>query len=178
MQAGVNQWVVHFFAFFIAVFGELTPPTSITAAITSKIAQASFYSTLGRAVQICVSLFTLMVGVFVHPELVIKPGFDQMGAAYLILVATLGITFSLQASYSESRPVDLAVRVALAAMSLFILLSYNDIASDIVSVGVLAVIAYWLTVRRKLMTQVGPDTVTLDDALATPISDASLGRMS
>lgn len=28
----------HFFAFFAAVFGEMTPPTSITAAITSKIA--------------------------------------------------------------------------------------------------------------------------------------------
>jgi TRAP transporter 4TM/12TM fusion protein len=41
MKVGVNPWVVHFFAFFIAVFGELTPPTSITAAITSKIANAS-----------------------------------------------------------------------------------------------------------------------------------------
>jgi hypothetical protein len=30
MQAGVNQWVVHFFAVFVAVFRELTPPTSIT----------------------------------------------------------------------------------------------------------------------------------------------------
>ena len=46
MQAGINPWVVHFFAFFVAVFGELTPPTSITAAITSKIANASFYVTL------------------------------------------------------------------------------------------------------------------------------------
>ncbi len=102
IKVGVNPWVVHFFAFFIGVFGELTPPTSITAAITSKIANASFYTTLWRSVQICVSLFTLMVGVFVHPELVIKPGLDQMGAAYLVLVATIGITFSLQATYSET----------------------------------------------------------------------------
>ena len=94
MQAGVNPWVVHFFAFFVAVFGELTPPTSITAAITSKIAGASFYVTLWRSVQICVSLFTLMVGIFIHPELVIEPGLDQMGAAYLVMVSTLGITFS------------------------------------------------------------------------------------
>ena len=110
IKVGVNPWVVHFFAFFIGVFGELTPPTSITAAITSKIANASFYTTLWRSVQICVSLFTLMAGVFVHPELVIKPGLDQMGAAYLVLVATLGITFTLQATYSETRIVDLGVR--------------------------------------------------------------------
>ena len=103
IKVGVNPWVVHFFAFFIGVFGELTPPTSITAAITSKIANASFYTTLWRSVQICVSLFTLMVGVFVHPELVIKPGLDQMGAAYLVMVSTIGITFTLQATYSETR---------------------------------------------------------------------------
>jgi TRAP-type uncharacterized transport system fused permease subunit len=81
IKVGVNPWVVHFFAFFIGVFGELTPPTSITAAITSKIANASFYVTLWRSVQICVSLFTLMAGVFIRPELVIEPGLSQFVAA-------------------------------------------------------------------------------------------------
>ena len=156
MKVGVNPWVVHFFAFFIGVFGELTPPTSITAAITSKIAGASFYVTLWRSVQICVSLFTLMVGVFVHPELVIKPGLDQLGAAYLVMVATIGITFSLQATYSENNLVDRAVRIVLAGMALYILFSFNDIASDIVSVGVLAVIGYWFVVRRKIVSAADP----------------------
>jgi TRAP transporter 4TM/12TM fusion protein len=170
IQAGVNPWVVNFFAFFIGVFGELTPPTSITAAITSKIANASFYVTLWRSVQICVSLFTLMAGVFVHPELVIKPGLDQMGAAYLVLVSTLGITFTLQATYSETRAVDLAVRTVLAAMSLYILFSFNDIASDFVSVAVLGFIAYWIVIRRKLVSGTNPpEVVVLDSALA-PIS--------
>ena len=180
MKAGVNPWVVHFFAFFIGVFGELTPPTSITAAITSKIANASFYTTLWRSVQICVSLFTLMAGVFVHPELVIQPGLDQMGAAYLVMVATLGITFTLQATYSETRAIDLAVRTVLAAMSLYVLLSFNDIASDFISVGIIGFIAYWIMVRRKLVAKTNPpSTVILDPTFASaPISDAPLGRMS
>ena len=167
MKAGVNPWVVHFFAFFIGVFGELTPPTSITAAITSKIANASFYVTLWRSVQICVSLFTLMVGVFVHPELVIKPGLDQMGAAYLVMVATLGITFSLQATYSEVPIIDRAVRIVLAGMALYILFSFNDIASDIVSVGVLAAIGYWFVVRRKIVEAADPAAPTANPALAS-----------
>jgi TRAP transporter 4TM/12TM fusion protein len=180
IQVGVNPWVVNFFAFFIGVFGELTPPTSITAAITSKIANASFYTTLWRSVQICVSLFTLMAGVFVHPELVIKPGLDQMGAAYLVLVATLGITFTLQATYSEVRIVDLGVRAVLAAMSLFILFSFYDIASDIVSIGVLGVIAYWIVVRRKIVASTNPPgVVVIEPALAAaPINNAPLGRMN
>jgi TRAP-type uncharacterized transport system fused permease subunit len=150
MQAGVNPWVVHFFAFFIGVFGELTPPTSITAAITSKIANASFYVTLWRSVQICVSLFTLMVGVFVHPELVVQPGLDQMGAAYLVLISTIGITFSLQGTYSDSKPFDRLARLVLAAMSLYILFSFNDVLATFVSFLVLAAIAYWVLKRRKV----------------------------
>jgi TRAP-type uncharacterized transport system fused permease subunit len=172
IKAGVNPWVVHFFAFFIGVFGELTPPTSITAAITAKIANTSFYVTLWRSVQICVSLFTLMAGVFVHPELVVKPGLDQMGAAYLVLVATLGITFTLQATYSETRAVDLAVRGVLAAMSLFILFSFYDIASDIVSIGVLAVIGYWIVVRRPIVAAATPKTMVLG---ATALPSAAAG---
>ena len=86
IKVGVNPWVVHFFAFFLGVWGELTPPTSLVAAVTAKIANASFYTTLNRALQICVSLFTLMAGVFVRPELVVEPGLSQIGAALLILV--------------------------------------------------------------------------------------------
>ena len=103
IQAGVNPWVVHFFAFFLGVFGELTPPTSITAAITAKIANASFYTTLWRSVQICVSLFTLMAGVFVHPELVIKPGLDQMGAAFLVGSRPSASSSRLQATLLRQR---------------------------------------------------------------------------
>ncbi len=177
MKVGINPWVVHFFAFFLAVFGELTPPTSITAAITSKIAGASFYVTLWRSVQICVSLFTLMVGVFVHPELVIKPGMDQMGAAYLVLVATIGITFSLQAIYSETRVVDWGVRIVLAAVSLYILFSFNDMLATACSFAVLATIGYWLVVRRKV-EEVVPDEVVVLDEPAMAMTGAPLGKMN
>jgi TRAP transporter 4TM/12TM fusion protein len=180
MQAGINPWVVHFFAFFVAVFGELTPPTSITAAITSKIANTSFYVTLWRSVQICMALFTLMVGIFIHPELVVNPGLEQMGAAYLIMVATVGLTFSVQATYSDTRPVDIVVRLGLAAVSLYILLSFNDTLSTILSIAVLATIGYWLVYRRKV-EETGIEEVVIDDkaALATAAaSNASLSRMN
>lgn len=164
IQIGVNPWVVHFFAFFIGVFGELTPPTSITAAITSKIANASFYVTLWRSVQICVSLFTLMAGVFVHPDLVVQPGLAQLGAAYLVGSATIGITFSLQATYSDRRSVDLGVRLCLAAVALFVLLSPNVMASTLMSFAVVASVGYWVLRRRKIEGS-EPEVVTLDSAL-------------
>ena len=158
IKLGVNPWVIHFFAFFVGVFGELTPPTSLTAAITSKIANASFYLTCWRSVQICMSLFTLMAGVFVHPELVITPGLDQLGAAYLVAVSTIGLTFSVQASYSDVRLVDGVIRLGLAAVAFYILFSTNDTLSTLASIIVLGAIAYWLLVRRTRLDAGEPES--------------------
>jgi len=148
IKAGINPWVVHFYAFFLGVFGELTPPTSITAAVTSKIAGASFYTTLFRSLKICVSLFSMMAAIFIHPELVVQPGWGQIGAALLVFVATIGITFSLQASYFDRRLPDLAVRLVLAALALTVLLTPNYTIASAFAVPVLLIVGYWVLYRR------------------------------
>jgi TRAP-type uncharacterized transport system fused permease subunit len=150
IKVGVDPWVVHFFAFFVGVFGELTPPTSITAAITAKIANTSFYVTLYRSVQICVSLFTLMAGVFVRPELVVTPGLEQLAAALLVGLSTIGITFSLQAHFSDRAAIDIPVRVVLAAMALVVLLYPNDTTAGLVCIPIVALILFWILRRRTL----------------------------
>ncbi len=180
IKVGVNPWVVHFFAFFLGVWGELTPPTSLVAAVTAKIANASFYTTLNRALQICVSLFTLMAGVFVHPELVVEPGVQQFGAAFLILVATIGITFSLQAMFDDRLWVDRAARGVLAAFALVVLLHPDYRVGSAACVPVLLMIGYWLVVRRPAAAAGLVDTS--EPVLATPVPlpqivDTERGRM-
>ena len=171
--------MVHFFAFFLGVWGELTPPTSLDAAVTAKIANASFYSTLNRALQICVSLFTLMAGVFVHPKLVIEPGVDQFGAALLILVSTIGITFSLQAVFADRRAIDVLVRLALAACALFVLLCPNEPLAAVGCLPVLLLIGYWLVRRREAGVVEAPAAEPLvQPPLTAPIVDTERGRMS
>ena len=177
IKVGVNPWVVHFFAFFLGVWGELTPPTSLVAAVTAKIANASFYTTLNRALQICVSLFTLMAGVFVHPALVIEPGLAQFGAALLILVSTIGITFSLQALFSERVAVDRAIRFVLAAFALLVLLCPDERIGTAACLPVLLIIGYWLAWRR---TAANPTEVIAEPVLVpvVPVVDTERGRMS
>jgi hypothetical protein len=114
------------------------------AAITAKIANASFYQTLNRALQICISLFTLMAGVFVRPELVIEAGFGQMKGALLILIATIGITFSLQARFADRRWVDICVRLILAVLALVALLHPNDQVAALACLPIGLIIAYWV----------------------------------
>jgi TRAP transporter 4TM/12TM fusion protein len=147
IRAGVDPWVVHFFAFFLAVWGELTPPTSVVAAVTAKIADASFMGTLWRGIQLCVSLFVLMAAVFTRPELVLEPGLEQLGAMALVLVATIGITFSLQARFAARRDLDLAARAVLGAVALTALL-HPSIALALSAAGAVALfLVFWLLRR-------------------------------
>lgn len=148
IRVGVDPWVVHFFSFFLAVWGELTPPTSVVAAVTAKIAEASFIGTLMQALRICVSLFTLMAGVFIRPELVLEPGWAQLGAGAIILLATLGLVFSLQARFSEARGVDVGVRLVLAVAALVVLMRSDEQTAVPAGLVVLGFVGYWLVRRR------------------------------
>ena len=148
IKVGVDPWVVHFFAFFLAVWGEVTPPTSVSAAITAKIANAPFLQTLFRAITICVSLFVLMAGVFTRPELVLEPGVAQLGAMVLITVATIGITFSIQAHFAERREFDVTLRLALAAIALVVLLHPDRQLAWLTCLPVAGFVGYWWLRRR------------------------------
>jgi TRAP transporter 4TM/12TM fusion protein len=181
IKAGVNPWVVHFFAFFLGVWGELTPPTSVVAAVTAKIANASFYQTLGRALTICVSLFALMAGVFARPKLVVEPGWEQMEAAFLIFIATIGITFSLQAQFTDNAIADRAVRLALAVLALIVLFYPSEKVALAFCLPVILAIGYWL-VRRRVVLEAGGAVAPAQPALAgasgAPVIDSDRGRMA
>ena len=148
IKVGVDPWVVHFFAFFLAVWGEVTPPTSVSAAVTAKIANAPFLQTLFGAITICVSLFVLMAGVFTRPELVLEPGVAQLGAMVLITVATIGITFSIQAHFAERREFDVTLRLALAAIALVVLLHPDRQLAWLTCLPVAGFVGYWWLRRR------------------------------
>jgi TRAP-type uncharacterized transport system fused permease subunit len=118
IRAGIDPWVVHFFAFFVAVFGELSPPTSVTAAVTSRIAEAPFVSTMLHAVGLCIPLIVMMFAVFTRPELVLEPGLAQLGGALLVATGTLGIVLGLQGTFFGTPGVDRLIRLAMVAASL------------------------------------------------------------
>jgi len=148
IKVGVDPWVVHFFAFFLAVWGELTPPTSVTAAVTAKIADAPFIQTLFHAIQICFSLFVLMAGVFTRPELVLEPGGAQIGAMLLIMVSTVGLSFSIQARFADRREFDVPLRLALAAIALVVLFHPDRQVATLAGIPVGLFVAYWFLRRR------------------------------
>ncbi|MGY6708558.1 MAG: TRAP transporter permease [Rhizobiaceae bacterium] len=132
IRAGFDPWVVHFFAFFVAVFGELSPPTSVVAAVTSRIADAPFIATMMHALLICMPLMVMMGAVFIRPDLVVEPGWAQMPAFALVLVGTLALSFAAQGKFSSSRKVDYPARWGLALLAALLLLYPGN---DVVAVG-------------------------------------------
>ncbi|MCH7476906.1 MAG: TRAP transporter permease [SAR324 cluster bacterium] len=151
INAGIDPWSVHFFAFFLAVWGELTPPTSIVAAVTSKIANASFLGTLWRSLILCSTLFVLMAAVFSRPGLVLEPGLTQLGNMILVLFATIGLTFSFQARFSPTRTVDLFLRLVLAGFSFLVLFHPNLWVASMACFPVAGFAFYWLKVGKGSM---------------------------
>lgn len=149
IKIGVNPWSVHFFAFFLAVWGELTPPTSVVAAVTAKIADAPFISTLMAALTLCSSLFVLMAAAFVRPELILEPGMAQLAALGLVAASTVALMFSLQASFSDRRAIDYAIRLVLGGLAMLILFSPSEAFAAVACVPAALIVAYWIMRRRQ-----------------------------
>ena len=107
----------------------------------------------------------------------VEPGWDQMEAACLILVATIGITFSLQARFADNAALDLPIRLLLAALALFVLLYPSEQVAMVMTLPVLLMIGYWLARRRTKLD----DIVAEEPALVTvpkAVVDTERGRMS
>ncbi|MGD8227990.1 MAG: TRAP transporter fused permease subunit, partial [Desulfobacteraceae bacterium] len=76
-RIGINPWVAHFFLFFIAVISEYSPPTSLVAAVASRISGASFMKTMMVTLQISLPFFFLTFAIFNWDILLLDPGLEQ-----------------------------------------------------------------------------------------------------
>jgi TRAP transporter 4TM/12TM fusion protein len=158
IRAGIDPWVVHFFAFFVAVFGELSPPTSVTAAVTSRIAEAPFVRTMIYAMGLCIPLPLMTAAVFTRPGLVVEPGWAQLGAFCLVGIGTLGVIVALHGTLHSRPVVDRALRALLALTALSTLLHPGNITAIVLAVIVLlgltaGVVRAW-QLRRRALTAV------------------------
>ena len=129
IEAGINPWVVNFYAFFLGVFSELSPPTSVTAAVAAKIANASFMRTMMDALKICIPLYILMFSVFVRPELVIEPSAAQIINGVIIMIGTLSVVAALWAKTHRMLFLDAIIRAALGILGISVIFLLEGIAA-------------------------------------------------
>jgi TRAP transporter 4TM/12TM fusion protein len=141
-QVGIDPWVAHFFVFLLSVWGELSPPTSLTAAVSARIANVSFMRTMYEALKICAPITLMTFAIFTRSNMVVKPGWLMVADTLLVLVSTLGIAFAMFGRTHPNRAVDIGLRLLVAAVSFVVMFHPNMQMSAIAAVVVvLALIA-------------------------------------
>jgi TRAP transporter 4TM/12TM fusion protein len=145
-KIGINPWVAHFFLFFIAVISEYSPPTSLVAAVASRISGASFMKTMMVTLQISIPFFFLTFAIFNWDILLLEPGWAQVGALCVLLVGCLTAASGIHGRIFERKSQDLPARFAVILLALFILFYPRGILSVVALIPALAVIV--LVTRR------------------------------
>ncbi len=149
-KLGIDPWVAHFFAFLLAVWGELSPPTSLTAAVSARIAEASFMRTMFQALKLCLPITLMTFAIFTRFNLVVNPGWRQIGDMMLVAVACWGITYAIFGKISNNRAINIIVRAALALASFVIMFHPNSNVSLMVVVVVVPVTFYGVLRHREI----------------------------
>jgi len=149
-KMGVDPWIAHFFCFLIAVWGELSPPTSLAAAVSARIAEASFVKTMWTALQLCLPVTLMTFAIFVRSDIVVSPGWKQIEDTLIVAVACGGISFALFGRMLSTRRWDVMLRAAIALCSLAAMLYPNDNLALVAAVIVMLATFYG-TYRHRLI---------------------------
>jgi len=124
-ELGVNPWVAHFFVFLISVWGELSPPTSLTAAISARIAEASFMQTMWVALKICLPITLMTFAIFTRSDIVVNPGWPQIMATLLVGIGTCATAVAMFGKVTKNPAADILLRFALAIFA-FVTMFHPD----------------------------------------------------
>ena len=157
-KMGVDPWIAHFFCFLIAVWGELSPPTSLAAAVSARIAEASFVKTMWIALQLCLPVTLMTFAIFVRSEIVTTPGWKQVEDTIIVAIACGGVAFSLFGRMASARFVDVALRSVLALFALAVMLYPNDTVAFWSGVIVAAATFYGTFQHRRICRERRPLT--------------------
>jgi TRAP-type uncharacterized transport system fused permease subunit len=125
-ELGINPWIAHFFVFLLSVWGELSPPTSLTAAVSARIAEASFIRTMWEALKICAPITLMTFAIFTRSDMVVTVGWSQVWATLLVFIGTSGVAFGMFGRLLASRPPDIALRVLVAALAFVVMFFPNS----------------------------------------------------
>jgi TRAP-type uncharacterized transport system fused permease subunit len=149
-KLGIDPWIAHFFCFLLAVWGELSPPTSLAAAVSARIAEASFVKTMYEALKLCAPITIMTFAIFTRSDLVVAPGWWQAADTLIVAIGCCAFTFALFGRIAGSRGSDIMLRVAFALVSFVVLFHPNDNVSRILAVIVLPVVVYGVVRHQRI----------------------------
>ena len=149
-KLGIDPWIAHFFAFLMAVWGELSPPTSLTAAVSARIADAPFMRTMWDAMKLCLPLTLLTFTIFMRSGIVATTGWSQVADTLLVAVGVWGSTCAMFGRLAAARGADVMLRAALALGAFLVLFHPDDTLALAIAALVLPASVYALVRHRRI----------------------------
>jgi len=149
-KMGIDIWVAHFFCFLLAVWGELSPPTSLAAAVSARIAEASFIRTMLEALKLCAPITFMTFAIFNRSNLVVNPGWMQISDMLLVAIACCGVTCAIFGRFVRNRGSDLMWRAALALASFVVMFHPDGTVSLAMAAIVLPATVYGVKRHRMI----------------------------
>lgn len=147
---GVDPWIAHFFAFLLAIWGELSPPTSLTAAVAARIADASFMRTMWEALKLCLPITFMSFAIFTRSDIVLNPGWPQIVATTLVAISTCGVSFAIFGRFVDGQGSNAILRTLLAAAAFTTMLHPSDEIAILAAVFVLPATVYGVWRHRLI----------------------------
>jgi TRAP-type uncharacterized transport system fused permease subunit len=141
-KLGIDPWIAHFFCFLLAVWGELSPPTSLAAAVSARIAEASFVRTMFEALKLCAPITFMTFAIFTRSNLVVNPGWMQISDMLLVAIACCGVACAVFGRFVHNWGSDLMWRAALALASFVVMFHPNGAVSLAMAAIVLPATVY------------------------------------
>jgi TRAP transporter 4TM/12TM fusion protein len=175
-ELGINPWIAHFFVFLMSVWGELSPPTSLTAAVCARIANASFLKTMYEALKICAPITLMTFAIFTRSNMVVNPGWMQIVDTLLVLISTCGITFAMFGRFHDNPSVDLLLRSLMALVSFVVMFHPDTKVSAAVAIAVVVALVLGIWRHRIIAPPIAAAhaeaAATSPEALAPLIAEA------
>jgi TRAP-type uncharacterized transport system fused permease subunit len=151
IRIGINPWIAHFFLFFIAVISEYSPPTSLVAAVASRISGASFMKTMMVTLQISLPFFFLTFAIFNWDTLLLEPGWVQLAALVALTIGCSTAAAAIHGKLFERKRYDLPARFLVLLVALFILYYPKGILSALALIPAVAMIVLVILRSQKVL---------------------------
>jgi TRAP transporter 4TM/12TM fusion protein len=150
IRIGINPWIAHFFLFFIAVISEYSPPTSLVAAVASRISGASFMKTMMVTLQISLPFFFLTFAIFNWDILLLEPGWAQLAALAVLIIGCSTAAAAIHGRLFERKRHDLPARFLVLLVALFILFYPKGTLSALALIPAVAMIVFVILRSQKV----------------------------
>jgi len=140
LRVGIDPMVAHFYVFWYAILGLITPPVAGNVVAACRIAESGFLRTAIEAMRIGIGLIVIPIVMIVHPEILIWSGGKTIIIFIMGLIALYAFSFAFYGKYLLKKGVSgKLIRLIISILGLIsiLIIFKQEYINYIISLGLL-----------------------------------------